>query len=64
MKKSPTDTLCDWVEAIVTRGVNLTTWEIEFIESMQIKIDLMGSMVVFTDNMAERIEEIYSARVP
>lgn len=64
MSAPSTNQLCQWVEAIQTRGINLDSWEIDFIENMQIKIDRYGDRASFTDNMAEKIEEIYSARVP
>lgn len=59
-----TSQLVEWVAAITDRGINLTSWEIDFIESMQMKIDKWGDDTRFSDNQAERIEQIYMDRVP
>jgi len=59
-----TNKLIEWVEATIKNGVNLTTWEQEFIESMETKIEMYGDRTIFSKNMAEQIERIYTERVP
>lgn len=54
----------EWVDTILKSGVNLTTWEQEFIESMETKIEMYGDRTIFTPNMATQIERIYTERVP
>ena len=61
MPRPTQDQLEEWVEAIETRGFNLTTWEAGFIESMRNRIDAGRT---FTDEQAQKIEEIYAERTP
>lgn len=56
--------LVDWIDAIASNGVNLTTREQEFIEDMQTKIESYGDRIRFTDVQADWIEAIYTQRVP
>ena len=51
----------DWLDAIESKGVNLTVWEEEFIESIATKISAGRSL---TENQADVLERIYSQRVP
>jgi hypothetical protein len=59
-----TDQIADWVDAIISRGVNLTSWETDFIEDMQAKIEQWGPRAMFTPAQAEIIERVYADRVP
>jgi hypothetical protein len=50
-----------WLDAIISRGVNLTTWEEEFVESVERQREL-GRML--SEKQAEILERIYSERTP
>lgn len=54
----------DMIDAVIQRGVNLSTWESEFIEKMETKMETYGDRVRFSERKAEKIEEIYTERVP
>lgn len=58
------DEIVRQIDKIVRRGVNLTAWEIDFIESMQARVDRFGDKVSFSDRQEETIEDIYTNRVP
>lgn len=64
MSSEKTHQLCDWVEKIVSTGVNLTAREQDFIDDMEQKIELYGDRAMFTPKQAEWIEDIYTKRVP
>jgi hypothetical protein len=51
----------EWMDAIKQRGVNLTTWEEDFIESIDLQIE--GGRVP-SEKQAAIIERIYTDRVP
>ena len=48
-----------WLETIAREGVNLTTWEEDFVESMQDRRSLGRQL---TENMAKTLERIYAER--
>ena len=50
-----------WLDAINTDAVNLTAWEIDFVESMT---DRLGNGYSFSERQAEIIERIFSQRTP
>ena len=50
-----------WLDEIEAHGTNLTTWEAEFVEAMQVRRDLGNT---FTPKQAEVIERIYAERTP
>lgn len=51
----------EWLDAINQRGVNLTSWEEEFIESVTMQV-AKGRPI--TDKQFAIIERIYTKRVP
>ncbi len=50
-----------WLEEIENRGVNLSTWEIDFIESVTLQIK--GGREI-SERQIGIIERIYTERVP
>lgn len=50
-----------WVDQITLEGVNLTTWEEEFVESVESQLD--GGRKL-TKRQAEILERIYSEKTP
>lgn len=56
--------LVEWIDIIARHGVNLTTWEEQFIESQQSRVEMYGDRVIFSFAQAEHIERIYTDRVP
>lgn len=51
-----------WLEAIESEGLNLTTWELKFIEDMRDRFD--RRQTALTPSQAEQLERIYSERTP
>lgn len=51
-----------WLETIETEGLNLTTWELKFIEDMRDRFD--RRQTALTPSQAEQLERIYSERTP
>ncbi len=51
----------DWIEHLQRRGLNLTAWEIDFIESLQGRLD---RGLHLTEKQAETLEEIHAKRTP
>lgn len=49
-----------WLETIVEDGVNLSSWETDFIESLQIQPQPLR----LSEKQAEILERIYSERTP
>lgn len=65
MANSPsTDQLVEWIDAIVRHGINLSTWDEQFIEDQQRRVEMYGDRIIFSDKQAEHIERIYSERIP
>ena len=52
-----------WLDHIEAHGVNLTTWELEFIERLQ-AIRSSAGRLALTTRQAEVLERIYSERTP
>jgi hypothetical protein len=50
-----------WIEAILTDGVNLSTWETDFVESIEIQ---RKSGRQLSDKQAEILERIYAEKTP
>lgn len=50
-----------WVDAITLNGVNCTTWELEFVESMQARLQAGRQL---TEKQADILERIYAERTP
>ncbi len=58
MMKAPT-TIEDWIYRINTEGVNLTKWELDFMESIT---DQFLRKNWISDNQEEILERIYSEK--
>lgn len=52
----------DWLEAIESDGVNLTTWEEEFVASIRDRFD--RGWTTLTEKQAEILERIYAQKTP
>lgn len=64
MPTPSTSLLVEWIDKITSSGVNLSTWDTQFIDSMQNKVEMYGDRVMFTPKQAEQIERIFSEKVP
>jgi len=55
-----------WLDTILEKGVNLSSWETDFIESLEARRAgfLDRRLVGLTEKQAEILERIYSARTP
>lgn len=51
----------DWLEAVEQDGVNLTTWEQDFVESLRTQ---RQSGRRLSDKQAEILERIYAEKTP
>ncbi len=51
----------EWLDQIAERGVNLTAWEIDFVEDMQGK---RAAKRTLTDKQVEILERIFAQRTP
>lgn len=57
-----------WIDSINDKGVNLTHWEHEFMNSIYERVDRWNTtsktQTVISDKQAEIVERIYTERVP
>ena len=58
MKYQP-EVIKDWIDIILSRGVNLTKWELSFVESVSEQFDRRGSI---SERQEEILERIYAEK--
>jgi hypothetical protein len=51
----------DWLDAVESDGVNLSTWETDFIESLRRQVDAGRTL---SEKQGEILERIYAEKTP
>lgn len=64
MSNPRTDQLVDWLDQIQRNGINLSTWEEQFVGDQVARVEQWGDRIRFSDAQADQIERIYSDKVP
>jgi hypothetical protein len=59
--KYPPEVIREWFEKLHDERVNMTAWEDEFVESVEIQFEMRGTL---TDRQVEFLEDIYTRRTP
>ena len=59
--RQPKHILESWIEAINTKGRKLTSWEIDFVESVSEQINANGTL---SERQEEILERIYAEKTP
>ena len=60
-KRQPREVLEQWISAVNEGGRRLTSWELQFMESITEQFDSSGSL---SEKQEELLERIYVEKVP
>lgn len=61
MSDADRDQWSDWLDALERDGVNLSTWETDFAESIRVQLSLGRRL---SEKQAEILERIYAEKTP